>query len=280
MWGEISSSLRSLHCRPSFASRYGIVCIDPPWKNRSVKRGKKYNTDMSFDELMVMGSTLQPLLQSQCVCAVWVTNSDTVSQFVTDTFLPSLGFSHVQTWMWLKVLAGCVDVPIYDNLSAPNPHKLPHERVLIGYRGPRPYRHASARDNSRNHYEVCSNTMLGVMPNSRAANSAHGTCEKPCNNEDSVTDSEMFPFRCIVSSPIRHSWKPPLHNLISEALLQYGGEKLNIDSPEKVVVSLPLENNYSTMLKKCDENLELFARFDSQYALLLLGSNTDIIYIF
>ena len=143
-WGDIRVGLRSLcslqqqhiEQRKHFSQlpegnyKYETVVLDPPWRNRSARRGSKYQMGFSNKELLALGTDLQTLMSPKgCLVAVWVTNSNNFS-FVKDTLFPKWGVQYLSVWWWLKVKVS--GEALHNGMG----DKKTYERIVIGYCGP------------------------------------------------------------------------------------------------------------------------------------------------
>ncbi|KAL3160646.1 hypothetical protein ABBQ32_010569 [Trebouxia sp. C0010 RCD-2024] len=94
---KLSPLLTAAECQLGF---YCIV-LDPPWENKSAKRGSKYPTLPSRN---LKGIALQKLMHADgCLVALWVTNRERHHRFIREELLPHWGLKQVATWFWLKV---------------------------------------------------------------------------------------------------------------------------------------------------------------------------------
>eukprot|EP00603_Paraphysomonas_imperforata_P008609 CAMPEP_0114430028 /NCGR_PEP_ID=MMETSP0103-20121206/9814_1 /TAXON_ID=37642 ORGANISM="Paraphysomonas imperforata, Strain PA2" /NCGR_SAMPLE_ID=MMETSP0103 /ASSEMBLY_ACC=CAM_ASM_000201 /LENGTH=593 /DNA_ID=CAMNT_0001599431 /DNA_START=201 /DNA_END=1981 /DNA_ORIENTATION=- len=121
-----------LHHHPykRLLSNYNNIVLDPPWRNKSARRGRRYQMGFSNKDLLNLGPDLKTVMNPEgCLIAVWVTNSNNF-QFVKDTLFPKWGVQFTAVWWWLKVNASG------DALHASVGHKKSYERIVIGYFGP------------------------------------------------------------------------------------------------------------------------------------------------
>lgn len=104
--------------------RYDLIVIDPPWQNKSVKRKKKYWT-LDNDDLQRL--PIQDLAADGCLVVVWVTNRQTIHQYVTQELFPQWQVKFTSRWYWLKVTTQ--GVPVCDLDLA---MKKPYETLILG----------------------------------------------------------------------------------------------------------------------------------------------------
>ncbi|GLE04369.1 hypothetical protein PINS_up013299 [Pythium insidiosum] len=113
----------------SALGKFQLIVMDPPWENKSVRRGRQYatfhHTDLSKIDLPSIVD------DSECVLGIWVTNRPVYSRFVIDELLPSWGFELHDTWYWLKICRSGELVSPIDST-----HRLPVEKLLVAYRAP------------------------------------------------------------------------------------------------------------------------------------------------
>lgn len=148
-WGDVRVGLRSLeslnldsNCEqegeqpqaiPQSFFCYDTVVLDPPWRNKSARRGSKYQTGFSNAELLALKSSLSAIMNPRgCLLAVWVTNNNTYN-FVKDTLLPHWGVQFVAVWWWLKVTKSGKAL----HEGGHKHGKKTYERVVVGYYGDR-----------------------------------------------------------------------------------------------------------------------------------------------
>ncbi|RUS83819.1 hypothetical protein EGW08_008431, partial [Elysia chlorotica] len=103
---------------------FDLVVIDPPWKNKSVKRKKSYHT---LTETDLMAIPMSRLCGPRAVVCVWVTNNARLVDFVKEQLLPAWSVKYLATWLWFKVTRS--GEPICDLYSQ---HKKPYEQIIIG----------------------------------------------------------------------------------------------------------------------------------------------------
>ncbi|KAL6784179.1 hypothetical protein ACKKBG_A05115 [Auxenochlorella protothecoides x Auxenochlorella symbiontica] len=107
--------------------RFRCIVVDPPWENRSVKRGRHYHTLPGWNLLgLPLQGLLRPEAEGGAVVALWVTNRERLRRFVETELLPAWGLRHVATWHWLKLTpGGCPISAMGSN------HRRPYEPLLI-----------------------------------------------------------------------------------------------------------------------------------------------------
>lgn len=103
---------------------YDLVVIDPPWRNKSVKRKKSYHTLTENDLIKI---PLDKLCSDGALVCVWVTNNLKLIDFVKDILFPAWSVCYLATWMWVKVTTS--GKPVCELLSE---HKKPYEWIVIG----------------------------------------------------------------------------------------------------------------------------------------------------
>ncbi|XP_067027648.1 N(6)-adenine-specific methyltransferase METTL4-like [Acropora muricata] len=103
---------------------YNLVVLDPPWFNKSAKRGSKY----SFMSLWDIKSLPVPqLVAPGALVGVWVTNKQKYLRFTKSELFPHWSVELVAEWFWAKVTRRGEMVTELDS-----PHKKPYEPLLIG----------------------------------------------------------------------------------------------------------------------------------------------------
>jgi len=106
----------------SAISGFDIIYIDPPWKNKSVKRSRKYGTT----EMTILEDLNIPALRSEIgFIVIWITNNSRVEKYVTGV-MEKYQLVKKSCWTWIKLAASGETVYPLDN-----PHKTPSERLLF-----------------------------------------------------------------------------------------------------------------------------------------------------
>ncbi|XP_005095786.1 N(6)-adenine-specific methyltransferase METTL4 [Aplysia californica] len=103
---------------------YDLIVVDPPWRNKSVKRKKSYWT---FEESDLKQIPVPALANEACLVCVWVTNKDSLISCVKNDLFPAWGVELLSEWLWLK-LTRCGD-PVCD---VDSPNKKCYEQLIIG----------------------------------------------------------------------------------------------------------------------------------------------------
>ncbi|KAG7398368.1 Methyltransferase-like protein 4 [Phytophthora boehmeriae] len=111
--------------------RHKLIVMDPPWHNKSVSRGKRYQT---FDHTQLLEIDVPHIADlDDCILAVWVTNKPTYMTFLLEQALPAWGFTFHACWYWLKLAkSGDLVTPLDST------HRLPVETMVVAYRGKDP----------------------------------------------------------------------------------------------------------------------------------------------
>jgi N6-adenosine-specific RNA methylase IME4 len=107
--------------------RHKLIMMDPPWQNKSVSRGKRYNMFDHTELLKIDVPSIADL--DECVLAVWVTNRPRYLVYLREHALPSWGFTFHACWYWLKLSKNGELVTPLDST-----HRLPVETLVVAYR--------------------------------------------------------------------------------------------------------------------------------------------------
>ncbi|XP_074549063.1 N(6)-adenine-specific methyltransferase METTL4 [Halichoeres trimaculatus] len=112
-----------------YGSRFGLIVIDPPWENKSVKRSRRYT---SLPSTQLKRLPIPQLASSNSLVVTWVTNRPSHLRFVRDELYPHWGVEVVAEWFWVKVTtSGQFVFPLDSH------HKKPYEVLVLGrYRSP------------------------------------------------------------------------------------------------------------------------------------------------
>ncbi|XP_039249585.2 N(6)-adenine-specific methyltransferase METTL4-like [Styela clava] len=103
---------------------FNIIVIDPPWENKSAKRGSKYPW-LSLKEILSV--PLDKLMDENCLVFVWVTNKQKYHKFIRNDLFPKYNIHFTCEWHWVKVTTQ--GQPVFDFDSV---HKRPYETIIIG----------------------------------------------------------------------------------------------------------------------------------------------------
>jgi N(6)-adenine-specific DNA methyltransferase len=88
-------------------NKFDLIVIDPPWKNRYIKRVKKNSSHkqgycmMSDDEIVKI--PLENYITKTSIILIWCTNSDTHISAIKENFLKKWKIKLLSTWQWIKV---------------------------------------------------------------------------------------------------------------------------------------------------------------------------------
>jgi hypothetical protein len=130
---DIRRGMKTCSQMSSLHGRYRTIVLDPPWSNKSARRGKVYQTSFENEDLIRLGSPLESLYHpGGCLVAIWVTNNKKIIDFVLNRLLKEWGLSYVDTWWWIKLgilrQNSSQYQPIFPLHST---HRKPYERVII-----------------------------------------------------------------------------------------------------------------------------------------------------
>ena len=73
--------------------------MDPPWQNKSVKRGCKYKIHSNED--LFNWCCLDKITHDETLIAIWITNKKSIEDFVRDYF-NAMEFEYAGEWVWVK----------------------------------------------------------------------------------------------------------------------------------------------------------------------------------
>ncbi|XP_055903803.1 N(6)-adenine-specific methyltransferase METTL4 [Eupeodes corollae] len=117
---EISASL----------TKFDFVVIDPPWKNKYIKRIKKAKQELGYkmlDNDILSDIPLSSFIHCDSIVAVWCTNSNQHQQKLLNEFFPRWDLKLIHKIIWLKLnTAGSLICDINDDNK-----KQPYEVLFI-----------------------------------------------------------------------------------------------------------------------------------------------------
>ncbi|XP_063155215.1 N(6)-adenine-specific methyltransferase METTL4 [Candoia aspera] len=104
--------------------KYGIIVIDPPWENKSVKRSNRYGF---LSHWQIKGIPVPALAAPNCLVVTWVTNRQKHLRFVKNELYPHWSIHGAVEWFWVKITKSGEFVIPLDSL-----HKKPYEILVLG----------------------------------------------------------------------------------------------------------------------------------------------------
>lgn len=114
---------------PSDDNKFDFIVVDPPWRNRYIKRvkknaGPKQGYSMMNDD-EISGIPLSEYLKKSSIVVIWCTNSDSHIKAIKEKFLVEWNLTLVSMWQWIKVDA---DGELFCSLDG---GKKPFEQIFI-----------------------------------------------------------------------------------------------------------------------------------------------------
>ncbi|NXA09738.1 METL4 protein, partial [Sapayoa aenigma] len=108
----------------NYKKKYGVIVIDPPWENKSVKRSNRYS-HLSSGQIKQI--PVPAVAAPDCLVVTWVTNRQKHLRFVKEELYPHWSVTTLAEWHWVKITrAGEFVLPL-DSL-----HKKPYEVLVLG----------------------------------------------------------------------------------------------------------------------------------------------------
>lgn len=112
---------------------FDMITLDPPWPNRSVKRGSSYATTDDLGDMreLLLGLELPALMSKECMIGMWITNKPAIRELVLgkEGVFACWDVELVEEWVWLKVTAKGEPV-----LPLDAAWRKPYEVLLLGRR--------------------------------------------------------------------------------------------------------------------------------------------------
>ncbi|CAI5779681.1 methyltransferase 4 isoform X1 [Podarcis lilfordi] len=107
-----------------YKKKFGIIIIDPPWENKSVKRSNRYNY---LSHWQIKQIPVPALAAPGCLVVTWVTNRQKHLCFVKNELYPHWSVRGVAEWFWVKITKSGEFVFPLDSF-----HKKPYEVLVLG----------------------------------------------------------------------------------------------------------------------------------------------------
>lgn len=136
---------------PNETNQFDFIVVDPPWKNRYIKRVKKANKGyfmMSDDEIADI--PLEKYLSMSSIVVIWCTNSETHIRAMKEKILGKWKLKLLSTWQWMKIDKNG------ELFNAMNGNKKPFETIFI----------ATHKDNKSYHKELENEFVIFSQPSS------------------------------------------------------------------------------------------------------------------
>lgn len=108
--------------------QFDFILLDPPWKNRSVKRSAKYDTMCDTDPVALLQSLLGQHIAQGGLIACWITNNPRVRAAALEAFA-AWEVQLIEEWAWLKTTLLGVPVTHVEGVW-----RQPYEILLLGKR--------------------------------------------------------------------------------------------------------------------------------------------------
>lgn len=113
---------------PNDDNKFDFIVIDPPWKNRYIKRVKKTQAKQGYFMMTdeeISEIPLEKYVKNNSVIVIWCTNSDTHIKAVRERLLVKWNLKLLSTWQWVKVDKNG------ELFSAIEANKKPFEQIFI-----------------------------------------------------------------------------------------------------------------------------------------------------
>ncbi|KAI4205380.1 MAG: hypothetical protein LQ350_000421 [Teloschistes chrysophthalmus] len=126
-----SKAARKLLPEPSLTAapgQFDFILLDPPWDNKSVRRGGTYKTQRKAEEdpLLVLEEMLGSHVAPGAIVACWITNKKSVRATALRLF-ESWGVTLIEEWAWLKTTIHGEPIVDVEGIM-----RRPYEVLLVG----------------------------------------------------------------------------------------------------------------------------------------------------
>lgn len=110
------------------SEKFDYIVIDPPWKNRYIKRLKKKNRIQSYNMMSdecIMNIPIENYTQENSIVVIWCTNSSTHQNAIEQKFLSKWKLKIIAKWKWIKL---DMNGDLFGSLDG---SKKPYEMIYI-----------------------------------------------------------------------------------------------------------------------------------------------------
>lgn len=109
---------------------FDFIVMDPPWRNKYIRRIKKTNKNMGYkmiDDESLSKIPLEKYVHNRSFVAVWCTNSQQHQQSLLEKFLPKWNLRLLAKWFWIKITSRNELVSDFNEHNK----KQPYETIFI-----------------------------------------------------------------------------------------------------------------------------------------------------
>uniref|UniRef100_A0A8D0DT03 Methyltransferase 4, N6-adenosine n=1 Tax=Salvator merianae TaxID=96440 RepID=A0A8D0DT03_SALMN len=118
------SDISFMHPLLDNKKKFGIIVLDPPWENKSVKRSKRYSY---LTQWQIKQIPVPALAAPDCLVVTWVTNRQKHLKFVKNELYPHWSVAGMVEWFWIKITKSGEFVFPLNSF-----HKKPYEVLVLG----------------------------------------------------------------------------------------------------------------------------------------------------
>lgn len=86
--------------------KFDLIVLDPPWRNKYIRRLKAIRTELSYQMLYnedLVAIPLDEYIHENTLVVIWCTNSNIHHKAILETFLPKWSLKLLAKWFWIKV---------------------------------------------------------------------------------------------------------------------------------------------------------------------------------
>ncbi|MCJ1409325.1 hypothetical protein MMC19_003404 [Ptychographa xylographoides] len=138
------------------SGQFDFVLLDPPWGNRSVKRGGIYKTMQEDDPLAAVSGILGDHIVPEGLVACWITNKLDARKAALSCFR-TWNVELVEEWIWIKTTVK--GDPVYDVNGL---WRKPYEVLLVGRKSKRQTQQSLGSSPVNSTVEVPRKLIVGV----------------------------------------------------------------------------------------------------------------------
>ncbi|XP_055383623.1 N(6)-adenine-specific methyltransferase METTL4 [Condylostylus longicornis] len=144
-------------CKIIIDETFDFIIIDPPWRNKYIRRLRKSEFKKKFayemmSHLEIENIPVEKFTAKNSIVIIWCTNSQQHQEAILNHFLPKWNLKFLTKFFWIKLSSNCGKFELHHDLNSESGKKQPFEVLFV----------ASPMDSELNTLENNSNFLLSV----------------------------------------------------------------------------------------------------------------------